>query len=121
MRSSRTVGALGEQYASAVLEAEGYRIRARNFRSRFGEIDIIAVSETEVVFVEVKTRTRRSATAPAEAVDRGKQHRICLTAEYYLAGQGRRDARLQPRFDCIEVYTDGEGCPIRFQHLKNIF
>lgn len=115
-------GVQGENRASEYLEAEGYRIVERNFSSRFGEIDIIAEKGRYLCFVEVKTRGPRTIAQPAEFVTPAKQRKILLTANYYLTTKGRPFTRgHQPRFDCIEVYTDASGTPMRVHHIKNAF
>lgn len=114
-------GVLGETYASEYLEAKGYRILERNFFSRFGEIDIIAEKDRYLCFVEVKTRGPRAIAKPAEFVTPDKQRKIRLTADYYIATKGRRFTHCQPRFDCIEVYTNAGGDPERIHHIQNAF
>lgn len=115
-------GVQGETAASEYLEAQGYRIRKRNFFSRFGEIDIIAEKDRYLCFVEVKTRGPRAIATPAEFVTPAKQRKIRLTADYYLVTEGRRFTRgFQPRFDCIEVYMDAGGRPLRIHHIENAF
>ncbi|MEE1353615.1 MAG: YraN family protein [Acutalibacteraceae bacterium] len=115
-------GASGEAAACRFLLAEGYTILERNFRCRFGEIDIIAEKGNYLCFEEVKTRGPRAIAAPAEWVTVEKQKKILRTAEIYLAGRGRRyRGRCQPRFDCIEVYADRDGNPVKIRHLINAF
>ena len=80
----QVTGKLGEDLATKYLEKIGYKIVARNFRCRQGEIDIIARSTEELVFVEVKTRTNLSYGSPAEAVDFTKQKHMEKVAKYYL-------------------------------------
>ncbi|MDR2687793.1 MAG: YraN family protein [Oscillospiraceae bacterium] len=102
----KPIGDAGEAFAAACLEAEGYRVIARNFSVRQGEIDIIARDARYLVFVEVKARKPGSMVRPEEAVDAPKQRRLRCAAEYYLAG---RPTALQPRFDvmCVEHGPDG--------------
>ena len=64
----RRLGAFGERLAAAHLEAKGYRIRARNYRCREGEIDIVAQDGDTLVFVEVRTRRGDALGGPAESV-----------------------------------------------------
>ena len=104
MRTTREIGALGEEFAAAYLRDHGYTIVARNYYASHNEIDMIARNAQYICFVEVKTR--RSAEAarygrPAAAVSSSKQRRLIAAAEQYLRqhpGQG------QPRLDVIEVY-----------------
>ena len=95
-------GAAGEVLAARFLREKGYRVVASNFRCRQGEIDIIAVHDRYIVFVEVKTRREGAMYAPREAVTAAKQRRLLLTAAVYLS---RSPVELQPRFDVVEVVT----------------
>lgn len=100
MNDRKLLGKIGEDLAVSMLFAEGYTILDRNFRSHFGEIDIICEKEGTVYFVEVKTRTCDVFGEPDEAVNKVKQHRMRKTAEYYL--QARKiDAEVL--FKVVEV------------------
>ena len=100
-------GRLGEDLAGRFLVARGYRILERRFRTRAGEIDIIARDGDTLVFVEVKTRHSLGCGTPAESVDRRKRARISRTALAYLARLGRAD--IPCRFDVVEVFLDPAG------------
>lgn len=76
-------GKAGENFAAKKLEELGYRIIARNFRSRFGEIDIVAVARDTLVFVEVKTRWSSKFGSPVEAVTPKKIANIEKTGQYF--------------------------------------
>ena len=91
-RDTKSYGKLGEDYAITLLEGNGYRIIDRNFRSKFGEIDIIArqsspgplnISDT-LVFVEVKTRWSKRFGKPQESVTPRKLYKIKQVAEYFV-------------------------------------
>lgn len=112
-------GAWGEAAARGYLTRAGYRIVDCNFRTRFGEIDIIAQAGEYLVFVEVKTRKNACFAAAREYVTPQKQARILAAAEEWLQGH---PVTLQPRFDVIEVYGE-EGAPLppRINHLENAF
>lgn len=88
--------------AAEFLKKKGYRILACNYRSRFGEIDLIARFKKFVVFVEVKLRKSSNIVLAREYVDIQKQRRIYATAELWLA---ENETKLQPRFDVIEIYA----------------
>jgi putative endonuclease len=79
------LGRTGERLAAEKLVQTGYCILERNFRCRYGEIDLIAEHELDLVFVEVKTRRGTSHGLPEEAVDRRKQQKILQVAAYYLS------------------------------------
>jgi len=102
----KPIGDAGEAFAAACLEAGGYRVIARNFSTRQGEIDLIACDAHYLVFAEVKARRPGSMVRPEEAVDFHKQRRLRAAAETYLT---RRPTSLQPRFDvmCVEHGADG--------------
>lgn len=119
MSRTQQVGGLGEQAAAELLLNKGYEIVDRNFRSRYGEIDIIAVLAQYIVFVEVKTRKAQSMASGMEAVDRKKQRKIVKTAMQYLS---EHQTNLQPRFDVISVVTKNNGSAIGpLIHLENAF
>ena len=103
MYTNQELGQLGEKLAKKFLEERDYEIICRNFKSRQGEIDIIAKDKDEtIVFVEVKTRTSLEFGSPAEAVDETKIEHITKTAKYYLYSNRIKDKNI--RFDIIEVF-----------------
>ncbi len=77
-------GKIGEDYTANKLIEDGYGILAKNYRTRFGEIDIVAEMDGIIAFVEVKTRKTGSLYEPAEAVTYQKRQRIILAAQEYL-------------------------------------
>ena len=95
-------GLWGEHVAAAYLRRRFYRIVDMRYRTRFGEIDIIAKRGRYLVFVEVKLRKSGSFAEAMEYVDRRKQDKIRVTASMYLS---QNPTGLQPRFDVIEVYA----------------
>lgn len=103
MGKSNLLGAWGEARAAAYLKRKRYQIVATGYRSRFGEIDLIAVYKSYLVFVEVKLRKNDSFAMAREFVDIHKQNRIRTTASMYLA---EHPSQLQPRFDVIEIYAE---------------
>lgn len=120
MAKSKISGAWGEAVAAEYLRKKRYDIVAANYRSRFGEIDLIAQNRKNLVFVEVKLRKSDDFAAPREYVDRNKQDKLRITASIYLS---QNPTKLQPRFDVIEIYApDGEetGKP-KINHLEDAF
>lgn len=108
MIRSHRFGARGEDLASAHLERMGYRIIARNVRTPFGEIDIVAEDADTLVLVEVKTRSSRRFGHPKEAVDRRKQTKLVACGTHYLkTAPGRR-----ARFDVVSILDDGNAPPV---------
>jgi len=111
-----SLGAAGEERAALHLAAEGWTILARNYRSRFGEIDIVASKEEEVALVEVKTWRALSRGDLEYAVDRRKQGRVALTARRYLADNPSLAGR-RMRFDV--VFLGGDEAGVR--HIEHAF
>ena len=111
-------GAIGEVFAARFLRDKKWTILTANYRSRFGEIDIIAQDRSYIVFVEVKTRKNDRFGAAREFITPAKQRRLIQTAEYWCM---LHPTDLQPRFDAVEIYGE-EGCAHpRINHLENIF
>jgi putative endonuclease len=104
------LGQTGEDLACKELERRGYAILARRYRSRFGEIDIIAKCDETIVFVEVKARAGDDFGGGAAAVTPWKQRRIAQMAVDYLSRHSLHD---QPcRFDVVTVDMKEEGAEI---------
>lgn len=120
MGKSNDLGAWGEEKAARFLEQQGFRILERNFRSRFGEIDLIGETEEFLVFVEVRLRKSIRFGTPEETVDHRKQQKLRLTAESYLQ---KHPTDKQPRFDVVALYAkDGmDTRPLPVKHIKNAF
>ena len=102
MAKPNLLGPWGESLAAAYLKKKRYQILACNYRTRFGEIDLIAATKREVVFVEVKLRKDSAYAQGREYVGASKQQRIKLTASIWLE---EHQTRLQPRFDVVEIYA----------------
>ena len=102
MYINQEIGKLGEDIAVNYLKQKGYKILDRNFESRQGEIDIIALDKKEIVFIEVKTRTSNRYGYPSEAVNKIKQKHMLQTIKYYLYVRNLNDKFV--RIDVIEVY-----------------
>lgn len=98
---TRLLGRWGEALVAEDLKRRGFRIVAAGYRTRFGEIDLIAENDRYISFTEVKLRTSESFAPGRAAVDRKKQARLRATAELYLAEHPENT--LQPRFDVAEV------------------
>jgi putative endonuclease len=113
----QTFGKAGEDLAVAELERRGYEITARRYRTRHGEIDIVARDGETVVFVEVKARTTAEFGTAAEAVTRAKQRRLVRMAIEYIAHNDIRDVPL--RFDVVAI--DGSGDSARIAVYPHAF
>lgn len=107
MGRNNLVGAWGESKAAEYLHKKRFKLLAKNFKCRFGEIDLIVSDRRYLVFVEVKLRKSANFARASEYVDYYKQNRLRVTAEFYLA---QNPTTLQPRFDVVEIYApDGVG------------
>ncbi|MCI1964636.1 MAG: YraN family protein [Oscillospiraceae bacterium] len=116
---SNRSGPAGETCAAEYLKKSGFQIVERNYRSRFGEIDIIAENGQYIVFAEVKTRQMSSIAEPEAFVTPAKQKRIAKTALLYLQ---KHPTRLQPRFDVIGIVMGESGTSVlSLHHLKDAF
>lgn len=120
MGRSDLSGPWGEALAAGYLRKKRYKIEAVGFRSRFGEIDIIARDKRFLVFVEVKLRKSGTFAEAMEYVDSRKQDRLRTTAAVYLS---QNPTALQPRFDVIEIYAP-EGTRTKrpqIHHMEDAF
>lgn len=114
-RDNKVKGSSGEQRAVEYLKREGYEILERNFITDVGEIDIIAVGEGYLVFVEVKARYNTDFGFAAEAVSCRKQQKISQVAAQYIKKYGRFSVPV--RFDVVEVYFEQNS----INHIKGAF
>lgn len=132
-KENKIKGNYGENLVCKYIEDDGYEILARNFNCSYGEIDIIASKNEEIVFIEVKTRCQNSYGEPIEAVTFTKRKHIYNSAKYFLYKSNLLDNNV--RFDIIEVYLDNhtssfltnkvdgcdtEYCQYNLAHYKNI-
>jgi putative endonuclease len=129
----RRLGARGEDLAARHLERRGYEIVDRNFRTRYGELDLVAAGHGCLVFCEVKTRVGRDRTAelgPLASVGARKQRQVRQMAREWLAARrsglpGRLPELSGPlpelRFDAIGVTLDDRGELVAVEHLDGAF
>ena len=110
-------GYRGEQVAARHLKRCGYIILARNYRAAGAEIDLIALDESTLVFVEVKLRASSGFGTPAEAVDLAKRERIRRAARAFAEWRGVPD--LPARFDVVALSGAGRSC--RLEVIKDAF
>lgn len=117
--STQNIGEIGEEYTVKFLKKKKYKILERNYRKRYGEIDIIAENKNYIVFVEVKTRHRDSMTSAADAVNRQKQLKIIKTASMYLA---ENETDKFCRFDVCEVYINSDNLKLVYiNYIESAF
>lgn len=112
----RLMGLDAEGKAAKFLQGRGYRIIARNYRTRRGELDIVALEGGEMAFVEVKVRRGDSHGSALEAVTTRKKRRIALAAAQFLAERGLTEAPC--RFDVVAL--DG-GPGGGYELVRNAF
>ncbi|MEW6564304.1 MAG: YraN family protein [Spirochaetota bacterium] len=112
--NNRRKGQDGEDRAAAYLTAQGYEIVARNFRSTFGEIDIIARERDTLVFIEVKAWSYFGLENLEYAINLQKQQRIIKTAKFFLATH-REYNSVALRFDILFIGPQG------IHHLASAF
>lgn len=118
--SARELGATGEETARAWLECRGMRVIGMNYRTRYGEIDVIAVTPNRtILFVEVKTRRTRRFGAPEEAVHPAKQANLRRAAGQWLATRGAKVPHVAIRFDVIALSVSGDDVDVR--HIPGAF
>lgn len=108
---NRTTGKLGERIGEDYLKKQGYEILARNVRSPFGEIDVVAEDHGTLVFVEIKTRRDTTFGFPEEAVGEQKKNRLIRLASWYLAEHPRSTPPV--RFDVLAIQSEGFESGIR--------
>lgn len=109
---------MGEDFAASFLTKKGLKIIERNFHTRQGEIDIIALDENKLVFVEVKTR-KTSFDVPEESVNEKKQQRIRKIAEAYMVK--KEQIEKPTRFDVIILNFDSKAARWHAKWIRNAF
>ena len=117
LNQRQKLGKKGEGLAVKALKKKGFRILEKNYRTPMGEIDIIAMDQGAIVFVEVKTRSSGQRGNPKWAVDRRKQVKISMSALKYLKDAKKMGAKA--RFDVVAIYSGDGGDQIEI--IKNAF
>jgi len=112
-----SLGKKGEEIAVSYLKSLEYRIIERNYKCKFGEIDIIASDKKTLSFIEVKTRSSLDYGHPYYGVDRRKQHQISKVALSYLNKNNLQN--IDARFDVLAIHISGEGEKVEL--IKNAF
>jgi putative endonuclease len=121
----RHLGERGERLACEHLEARGFEILERNFRTSSGELDVVARNERFLVFCEVKTRIRSGPPdflGPFSAIGPRKRRQVRLMAREWLAARSVRPPRPpELRFDAIGIEFDAFGRLVVLEHLEDAF
>ena len=115
--SKLDLGKLGEEKAVQYLKDKGYEILERNYRSKLGEIDVVARDRKTICFIEIKTRSSLSKGHPLESITPNKQHKLCKLAILYLKLNNLLDR--SARFDAVSVCQFDGQADIRL--IKNAF
>lgn len=110
-------GQLGEKITYEWLKRNKYNVIAKNYKSEYGEIDLIAIKDNYICFVEVKLRSEGCGYSPKEAVDVIKQKKIIKTAISFLK---KHSCEYQPRFDVSEVVKEN-SVDFKIEYIKNAF
>lgn len=110
-------GKHGEDIASDFLSKKGFKVIERNFKKRYGEIDIVAIDDNVLVFVEVKTRSSSKYGSPLESITPWKLRAVIKTAQYYKLTHSKLPEQL--RIDAISIELFDGRMP-KIEHIKNI-
>ncbi len=119
---TQELGRRGEELAAEHLSRLGYRVLARNHRTRFGELDLVLTDESEatIVFCEVKSR-RLGSGPPFDSLHERKQRQVRRMAAAWLAVVTDRPFGAELRFDAVGVTVDERGELVRLDHLEGAF
>lgn len=115
--SNQRLGAWGEKVASHYLEQKGYQILRRNFRTPFGEIDLILQKDDTTVFVEVKTRRGLDFGFPEEAVTSSKRSHLLDAIQAYWQSEDRTEGSW--RVDVVAVIGRPGAKDLQIEHFEN--
>jgi putative endonuclease len=118
--SARVLGAEAEARALSWLQAQGLRLVAQNFASKYGEIDLIMRDGEILIFVEVRMRSELAWATGAESVDKAKRKRIVACAKFFLL-QAQENAKRTCRFDVLALDDASPSGLDRSQWIKNAF
>ena len=121
-RRAKSLGRRGEELAAAHFERLGYRVLDRNFRTRWGELDLVLAdpSGATIVFAEVKTR-RLGGGEPWDSLHESKRSQVRTLAAAWLSAVRDRPWAAELRFDAIGVTLDRRGELVRLDHLEAAF
>jgi putative endonuclease len=113
--TTKQIGDAGEEAAARHLVAQGFKILARNFRVKGGEIDLVCRDGSTTVFVEVRRRANADFGGAGYSITPTKQKRLILAARHWLARHGDCDCR----FDCVLI--DGKNEGEKLEWIRNAF
>lgn len=113
----QSIGRLGEDLAARRLAAQGYTLRARNWRCATGELDLVLERDDALIFVEVRTRRGDRFGTPEESITPRKRARLISAALTYLSEHAATDQAW--RIDVVAIEIGARGEVRRFNHLEN--
>jgi putative endonuclease len=113
------LGALGERHAARALRAAGLRLLEANYRTKAGELDLIAREGDTLVFVEVRTRPPDAPVTPMESVNARKQAQVTRVARWYVRERGLPEVPM--RYDVVEVTATPAGRVLAVRHIPGAF
>ena len=114
----KILGTKGERIAEKFLKKNGFKIVEKNYKNRYGEIDIVASDDDYLVFVEVKTKSCADFSEPETWVDFKKQNQLNKMANFYLSEKDIRDVNC--RFDVIGITLEKDNKE-KIVHIENAF
>jgi len=121
--AKKEIGNIGEKIAVKYLKDCGYKILEKNFRKRYGEIDIVALKKNgffsknkELIFIEVKTKTKNKGYNPEENINFRKRKNLIKTAKYYIL---KNKYNINWRIDTIIIELDPITRKANLRHIKN--
>jgi putative endonuclease len=119
---SKTLGRRGEDLAAEHFERLGFRVLARNYRTRWGELDLVLADEAQqlIVFCEVKSR-RLGSGDPWDSLHEAKRSQVRMMAAAWLNEVRDRPWAADLRFDAVGVTLDTRGELVRLDHLQAAF
>ncbi|MEG1286574.1 MAG: YraN family protein [Clostridium sp.] len=116
---NKDIGNYGEDLSFEFLKRNGYSILSRNFRNRFGEVDIICKKDEVIIFVEIKSRYSSNYGYPIEAITYSKQKQIIKLCKFYIYINNLNNYNF--RFDIIEVFLNKDNNLYSLNHIPDAF
>jgi putative endonuclease len=112
------LGQKGEALTVSFLENLGYSILEKNYRTPYGEIDLITKQNDVIIFVEVKTRSSKTLGPPEISITQRKAEHMRNAAEFYI--QQLPEVQIDWRIDVISVQVNSDGTPPSIEHFENV-
>ena len=116
---NKDIGYFCEQIASDYLLNKNYKILERNYRTHFGEIDIVCIFKGTLIIIEVKGRYNNSFGLPRESVTSNKQKNIIKVCKHYISKH--KLYNINVRFDVIEIFLNHNNTIYHLSHISDAF